>query len=164
MVRFCCFLIVCAIFTMMDYGEGITKFQLKVLLIVWLMSGIHCGAISLYPFHTLIILSITVTPMIDKFTTLMNISDWVDESAQNQKHKDRRVNQPSSPSSGARRISDDRGNSARTSKTELPFAMNAAFSKDLLQKDATSGLVYDTPATQLINSVLSIIVFWYLLT
>ena len=78
MVRCCCFLIVGAIFTMMDYGDGLTKFQLKVLIIVWLMSAIHCGAISVYPFHTLIILSVTVTPMIDKFTNLINMSDEVD--------------------------------------------------------------------------------------
>ena len=78
MVRFCCFLIVSAIFTMMDSGDGLTKLQLKIMLIVWLMSAIHCGAISLYPFHTLVILSITVTPMLDKMTVLLNISDEID--------------------------------------------------------------------------------------
>ena len=78
MVRFCCFLIVTAIFTMMDCGDGLTKLQLKIMLIVWLMSAIHCGAISLYPFHTLVILSITVTPMIEKLTGLLNISDEID--------------------------------------------------------------------------------------
>ena len=67
-----------AIFTMMDSGDGLTKLQLKIMLIVWLMSAIHCGAISLYPFHTLLILSITVTPMLDKMTALLNISDEVD--------------------------------------------------------------------------------------
>ena len=63
---------------MMDSGDGLTKLQLKIMLIVWLMSAIHCGAISLYPFHTLVILSITVTPMLDKMTDMLNISDEVD--------------------------------------------------------------------------------------
>ena len=78
MVRFCCFLVVTAIFTMMDCGDGLTKLQLKITLIVWLMSAIHCGAISLYPFHTLVILSITVSPMIEKLTGMLNISDEIE--------------------------------------------------------------------------------------
>ena len=65
MVRSCCFIVVSVIFVLMDFDEGLNRSQLKALLLVWLMSAIHCGAVAVWPIHTLFVLSITVTPILD---------------------------------------------------------------------------------------------------
>lgn len=64
-VRVCCLIVVGAIFMCMDFDDGLTRLQLKVLALIWLMSIIHSGSVGVYPIHTLAILSITVSPALD---------------------------------------------------------------------------------------------------
>ena len=65
LIRSSCFVIVCAIFYCMDFDQGLARLHLKIVAIVWLMATIHCGAVSVYPVHTLLVLSITVSPVIN---------------------------------------------------------------------------------------------------
>ena len=58
-------IVVGAIFLCMDFDEGLTRLQLKVMVLVWLMSIIHSGSVGVYPIHTLIILSITISPVLE---------------------------------------------------------------------------------------------------
>jgi hypothetical protein len=63
------FVIICAIFLLMDFEPGLTPMELKVVTIVWLMSMIHCGSVGVYPIETLIILTITISPLFAKFVS-----------------------------------------------------------------------------------------------
>ena len=67
LIRSSCFVIVCAIFICMDFDQGLARLHLKIVAIVWLMSIIHCGGVSVYPVHTLVVLSITVSPILNNF-------------------------------------------------------------------------------------------------
>lgn len=63
MLRASCFGVFCIIFYCMDFNDkGLYKPQLTILLSVWLMTAIHCGAVETNPFHTLIIVYVTITP------------------------------------------------------------------------------------------------------
>lgn len=65
MLRLSCFVLVCIIFICMDFDTGLTRLHLKIALLVWLTSLIHCCSVAVYPVHTLIILSITVLPVLE---------------------------------------------------------------------------------------------------
>lgn len=63
----------------MEFGEGLKPIELKVVTIVWLMSIIHCGAVGVWPIETLLILTITISPMFAKF--LSNFPEALSEKA-----------------------------------------------------------------------------------
>ena len=41
------------------------------MLIVWMMNLIHSGVVDVFPLHTLLILTVTVRPIIDKLLTYL---------------------------------------------------------------------------------------------
>ena len=99
-IRGMCFVVICSIFLLMEFGSGLTPTQLKVLTIVWLMSTIHCGAVDVYPVETLVVLTITVSPMFAKFVSCFP-ETYIKKPPYNQNKKNIRApaHSPSSPSS-----------------------------------------------------------------
>lgn len=69
-IRTLCFVVISAIFGLMEFGTGMNQTQLKVLLITWLMCTIHFGSASVYPIETLAVLTVTLSPMYDKFVAM----------------------------------------------------------------------------------------------
>ena len=55
--------VVSAIFLLMDFEPRFTQIELKVVTLVWLMSIIHCGSVDVYPIETLLVLTITISPI-----------------------------------------------------------------------------------------------------
>jgi len=90
-----CILVFC------DINDGLSRLHLKVLGLCWLTSAVHCGAVPINPFHTIIVLTVTLGPAYDVWAKSLEQGKDASQSASN---KGKQLNRntsasPSSPSS-----------------------------------------------------------------
>ena len=55
-------MIVSAILGLCHLSDGMNKVQLRVFLLVWLTVLVHCGAVAMFPHHTMAVLAVTIWP------------------------------------------------------------------------------------------------------
>ena len=48
-----------------EMNDGLSKFQLKAVFICWLTVVFHCGGVITNPLHTLLVLTVTISPVYD---------------------------------------------------------------------------------------------------
>ena len=135
---------------LVEFGSGLTPIQLRVMLVTWIMNGIHFGAVGAYPVETLIVLAITLSPMFDKFFALYPAA-----------HTPINSKSPSSPSSGPQPSESTAPTAKRVivkaGANELPLFYAEATAADTQQ----DGL--DSMATLLVKGFCSVCTLSYLL-